>query len=46
MKAKLGRATYVGDIDAVERAEGDGRDRMAPPDPGACGVAAVLDMKG
>lgn len=37
MKAKLGRATYVGD--GGEAGNGD----VIPPDPGAVGVAAIVE---
>ncbi|OCB85881.1 Dak1-domain-containing protein [Sanghuangporus baumii] len=43
MRAKLGRATYVGNHHHPDARQGDEEDPSLPPDPGAWGVAALLD---
>lgn len=45
MKAKLGRATYIGDVGTIEGAEGSVQEGHSgiPPDPGAWGVASIIE---
>ncbi|KAL5520362.1 hypothetical protein ACEPAG_9586 [Sanghuangporus baumii] len=43
MRARLGRATYVGNNRHLNAEQGDEEDPSLPPDPGAWGVAALLE---